>query len=157
MNQIYQDKAILLTELQQLKQRNLKLEFELKELFQSCNTMRSKSSKDKIYLLEEELDDLKIQHKNMKDSFDYKLELLRIRLEKVNQENNQLKLENLELIQQQNDQIQQTHSIIQMAKQTKVLQNSQINNFKDQVNKIKTVVEQKIVKKSNKSLINTKK
>ncbi|CAD8134348.1 unnamed protein product [Paramecium pentaurelia] len=154
---MYQDKAILLTELQQLKQRNLKLEFELKELFQSYNTMRSKSSRENIHQLEEELDDLKIQHQNMKDSFDYKLELLRIRLEKVNQENNQLKLENSQLIQQQNDQIQQTQSMIQMAKQNKTLQNSQIDNFKNQVNKIKTVVEQKIVKKSNKTLMNVKK
>ncbi|CAD8134115.1 unnamed protein product [Paramecium octaurelia] len=154
---MYQDKAILLTELQQLKQRNLKLEFELKELFQSYNTMRSKSSRDNIHQLEEELDDLKIQHQNMKDGFDYKLELLRIRLEKVNQENNQLKLENSQLIQQQNDQIQQTQSMIQMAKQSKALQISQIDNFKNQVHKIKTVVEQKIVKKSNKPLMNVKK
>ncbi|CAK71097.1 unnamed protein product (macronuclear) [Paramecium tetraurelia] len=153
---MYQDKAILLTELQQLKQRNLKLEFELKELFQSYNTMRSKSSRDNIHQLEEELDDLKIQHQNMKDGFDYKLELLRIRLEKVNQENNQLTLENSQLIQQQSDQIQQTQSMIQMAKQSKALQNSQIVNFKNQVHKIKTVVEQKIVKKSNKLQMNVK-
>lgn len=34
----------------------------------------------------------------MKDSFDYKLELLRIRLDKVSSENSELKTQNSELI-----------------------------------------------------------
>ncbi|CAD8154440.1 unnamed protein product [Paramecium pentaurelia] len=151
---LFQDKAGLLNELETLRQKNVSLEQELKELLSSYDEIQREEQikrleQEKAEIIQIELEQLKQMHIKMKDEYQQQVDFLQKQLDLAEQEKIKLLMENQKLKSNQYNEQETQDLYNQVFKdgQENIKFNKQIDKFQKEILKLKNIVETKIVKK----------
>ncbi|CAD8149085.1 unnamed protein product [Paramecium octaurelia] len=151
---LFQDKAGLLNELETLRQKNISLEQELKELLSSYDEIQREEQikrleQEKAEIIQIELEQLKQMHLKMKEEYQQQVDFLQKQLDLAEQDKIKLLMENQKLKSNQcNEQeTQDLYNKVFKDGQENIKFNKQIDRFQKEILKLKTIVETKITKK----------
>ncbi|CAK64004.1 unnamed protein product (macronuclear) [Paramecium tetraurelia] len=151
---LFQDKAGLLNELETLRQKNVSLEQELKELLSSYDEIQREEQikrleQEKAEIIQIELEQLKQMHLKMREEYQQQVDFLQKQLDLAEQEKIKLLMENQKLKSNQcNEQeTQDLYNKVFKDGQENIKFNKQIDRFQKEILKLKTIVETKITKK----------
>ncbi|CAD8066541.1 unnamed protein product [Paramecium sonneborni] len=151
---LFQDKAGLLNELETLRQKNVNLEQELKELLTQYDEIQREEEikqleQEKAEIIQIELEQLRSMHFKMKDEYQQQVDFLQKQLDFAEQEKIKLITENQRLKSNQcNEQeTQELYNQVFKEGQENIKFNKQIDKFQKEILKLKNIVETKITKK----------